>query len=301
MPLLTVLMNVIGPVLLIALAGYLLVRGRAVDTRSLTSLGTNILIPALVFSVLSTSALPRLTLLRLTGYVALQLVLIGMVIGVLARICRWDRTITAGMLLASMFSNAGNAGMPLAFFAWGDPGLNAATGFFVISAVVTNLLAAYLAANASGTAGAAMRALVRLPVTYAIVVGLAFNLLGVTPPVPITKAAQLLGAAAVAVMLLLIGAQLSTVRLEGEWKAIAIAGATRLLFAPIVAWMTAGLFGLDGVVRQSGILQASLPTAVTSAIWAAEFGTAPALVSSAVVVTTVLSPLTITPLLVLLR
>ncbi len=205
------------------------------------------------------------------------------------------------MLLATLFSNAGNAGMPLAFFAWGDAGLAAATGFFVISAVPTNLGAAYIAAQATGNAAAGLRALVRLPVTYAIIVGLAFNLSGMTPPAPVAKAAQLLAGGAVAVMLLLVGAQLSTVHIEGGWRGFAIAAATRLVFAPIVAWGTAGMFGLDGVVRQTSILQASLPTAVTSAIWASEFGAEPALVSSSVVITTLLSPLTITPLLALLR
>jgi predicted permease len=76
--------------------------------------------------------------------------------------------------------------------------------------------------------------------------------------------------------------------------------ATRLLIAPLIAWSTAPLLGLAGVVRQTSILQASLPTAVTTAIWAAEFGVTPSLVSSAVVATTLLSPVTVTALLVLL-
>ncbi len=300
-PLLAAFTDVIGPVVLIGLAGYLLGRIGAVETRALASLAANILVPALMFSALSTSALPGDTFLRLALFVAVQFLLIGLLIGAAGRIARWNRSVTAGMLLATLFSNAGNAGMPLAFFAWGDQGLTAATGFFVISAVPTNLVAAYIAAQASGNAAAGLRALVRLPVTYAIIAGLALNVSGVTPPAPVAKAAQLLAGGAVAIMLLLVGAQLSTVHIEGGWRGIAIAAATRILFAPLVAWGTAGALGLHGVVRQTSVLQASLPTAVTSAIWASEFGAEPALVSSAVVVTSLLSPLTITPLLVLLR
>jgi predicted permease len=58
MPLLTAFTDVIGPVLLIGLAGYLLGRARVVDTRALTSLAANILVPALMFSALSTSVSP---------------------------------------------------------------------------------------------------------------------------------------------------------------------------------------------------------------------------------------------------
>lgn len=293
--------DVIGPVLLIASAGYLLSRARAVDTRALTSLAADVLVPALAFWALSTWALPRAAILQVTAYACTQFLLIGMVIAAAARVFHWDRTLVAGLLLATLFSNAGNAGMPLAFFAWGAPGLSAAAGFFAISAVATNLLAAYLAAQATGNARAALRAVLRLPVTYAIIAGLAVNLLGVAPPAPIAKATRLLADGGVAVMLLLVGAQMSTVRLDGAWREIAIASAVRLLLAPIVAWGTADLLGLAGVVRQAGILQASLPTAVTAAIWAYEFNATPSLVSSAVVVTTLLSPLTITPLLVFLR
>jgi predicted permease len=69
----------------------------------------------------------------------------------------------------------------------------------------------------------------------------------------------------------------------------------------VVAWVSAPWVGLDGVARQTSILQSSLPTAVTAAIWASEFGVAPALVSGAVIVTTLLSPLTVAVLLTLLR
>jgi predicted permease len=55
-PLLTAFTDVIGPVLLIGLAGYLLGRIGAEDTRALTSLAANILVPALMFSALDLRA-----------------------------------------------------------------------------------------------------------------------------------------------------------------------------------------------------------------------------------------------------
>jgi predicted permease len=293
--------DVLGPVLLIGAAGYFLARAHAVDARALTSLAANIMVPSLVFSALATSALPRATLVQLTAFVFAQFLLIGLVVGVAAWVRGWDRTQTTGFLLATLFSNAGNAGLPLALFAWGHEGLSAAAGFFAVSAVPTNMLAVFLAAQAGNSGRSTVRVLLRLPVTYAIAAGLGFNLLGTAPPLPIIKAAQLLASGAVAVMLLLVGAQLSAVRLEGEWRGIAFATAVRLVLAPVLAWWTAPLLGLEGVVRQTAILQASLPTAVTAAIWASEFGVAPGLVSSAVVVTSLLSPVTIAPLLVLLR
>jgi len=293
--------DVVGPVLLIGAAEYVLGRRRAAEARTLTSLSVAVFLPALAFYALTTSTLPRTALAQFAGYLVLQFVLLGLFTALAARIYGWDRALTTGLLLATLFSNAGNAGLPLAFFAWGQAGLSAAIGFFAVQAVATNMLAAYLAARADAGALHAVRALLRLPVTYAIIAGLLLNLWGVVLSQSIAKATQLLANGAVAVMLLLIGMQLAEVRFGGEWRGIAFATVTRLLVAPVLAWGTAPLVGLEGVARQTSILQASLPAAVSAAIWASEFAVVPAVVSSVVVATTLLSPLTITILLVLLR
>jgi len=288
-------------VLVVAAAGYVLGRARVVDAQPLTSLSVAILAPAIAFYAVTTATADRTLLARMAVYVVLQLVLIGAVASASALAFGWDRTRRTGLLLSTLFSNAGNAGLPLALFAWGAAGLTAALAFFAVQAVVSNMLAAYLAAQAESGARRALRALARLPITYAVALGLLCNAAGVVPPAPIAKAAQLLAGGAIAVMLLLIGVQLARVRPAGEWPVITAGTIIRLAVAPVLAWVTAPWVGLEGVARQTSILQSSLPTAVTAAIWASEFGVAPALVSGAVIVTTLLSPLTIAVLLTLLR
>jgi len=60
------------------------------------------------------------------------------------------------------------------------------------------------------------------------------------------------------------------------------------------------LFGLSLAARQAGILEAAMPTAVLNTVIALEFGIDPAFVAGAVLVSTLLSPLTVTPLIALL-
>ena len=287
--------------LLIGAAGYALGRARLVAAGPLTSLSVAVLAPAIAFYAVTTATRDHGILAPMTVYILLQLALVGAIAVAAALAFRWDRTRRTGLLLATLFSNSGNAGLPLALFAWGAAGLAAALAFFAIQAVVSNMLAAYLAAQAESGARRALRALARLPVTYAVAAGLVLDALGVLPPEPIAKAAQLLANGAVAVMLLLIGVQLAEVRPAGEWPAITVGTVIRLGVAPVLAWVTAPWVGLEGIARQTSILQSSLPTAVTAAIWASEFGVAPSLVSGAVIVTTLLSPLTVAVLLTLLR
>ena len=66
--------------------------------------------------------------------------------------------------------------------------------------------------------------------------------------------------------------------------------------ALLLAW----LLGLEGTARQAGILQASMPSAVLCIILATEYDLEPELVTSVVFFTTLLSPLTLTPLLLYL-
>jgi predicted permease len=292
---------VIGPVLVVGAAGYALGRARVVDAQPLTSLSVAVLAPAIAFFAVTTATRDHSVLARMAAYLFIQLAVIGAIAAATGLAFRWDRTRRTGLLLATLFSNAGNAGLPLALFAWGAAGLAAALAFFAVQAVVTSLLAAYLAAQAHGGARRAVAALARQPITYAVAAGLTLDAAGVVPPAPIAKAAELLANGAVAVMLLLIGVQLAQVRPGGEWPAIAAGTVIRLAVAPVLAWVSAPWVGLDGVARQTSILQSSLPTAVTAAIWASEFGVAPALVSGAVIVTTLLSPLTVAVLLTFLR
>jgi malate permease and related proteins len=65
---------------------------------------------------------------------------------------------------------------------------------------------------------------------------------------------------------------------------------------PLVALLVARLLGLTGVARQAAVLQASMPAAVATTVLAVEYDLDAMLVSGVVVLTTVLSPLTLTPL-----
>jgi predicted permease len=70
-----------------------------------------------------------------------------------------------------------------------------------------------------------------------------------------------------------------------------------MLGGVLSAFAFASLFGLSGAARQAGTLQAAMPSAVICIVIATEYEMEPAFVTSVVLTTTVLSPLTLTPLL----
>jgi len=68
-----------------------------------------------------------------------------------------------------------------------------------------------------------------------------------------------------------------------------------------VGLVLAAVTGLSGDTRRACVLEASMPTAVTSVILALEFDVLPEFVTGAIFLSTVLSPLSLTLLIAWLR
>jgi predicted permease len=75
----------------------------------------------------------------------------------------------------------------------------------------------------------------------------------------------------------------------------------RLAIAPVAAWLTATALGLDGVERATLVVLAAMPAAVMTTILATEFRAQPGFVTRAVVSSTLLSIVTLTVLIALVK
>jgi predicted permease len=102
-------------------------------------------------------------------------------------------------------------------------------------------------------------------------------------------------------MILVLGMQLERVRKFERPGFVGLAVVLSLLVTPLVALGLTWLLGITGTARQSGVLLASMPSAVITTILAVEFDVAPALVTNVVFMTTLISPFTLTLLIAYLR
>jgi len=288
------------PVLLIGGIGYAVGRARALDLTPITSLAVLVFVPAIIFDSLARAALPRDLLLQLVLHVILQLAAIWLLTVLVARLIGWRGPAQGALLLSTLFANAGNVGLPLAYFAFGPQGFAIAGGWFAVMAIGASTIAPYLAARSRVGVREALARVVRQPVIYAVVAGVAVNLSGWSLPDPVAKASQLLAGGSVAMMLLLVGLQLARLKVREEVAGATLATSIRLLAVPFIAWGAGWLVGLEGMALAVAVLQASTPVSVTSALWALEFNARPALVSAAVVLSTLASVVTLTVLLAVL-
>jgi predicted permease len=132
----------------------------------------------------------------------------------------------------------------------------------------------------------------RLPLIYATIGGLLFNLGQVSIPEALFQPLSLLGQSTLPLMLVGLGYRLHDFR-SLRWGH-AVGGAMLRIFGGFAAATIAvHLIGAEGVNRQVVLLYGSLPAAVINFILTEKFGQDPDLAASIVVLSTILSVVTV--------
>ncbi len=114
------------------------------------------------------------------------------------------------------------------------------------------------------------------------------------------RAVELAAGGTIPLMLVLLGVQLTQVEFAKNQRALQLSVVLRLVVAPLAALLFAAAFGLQGFPRQASVTQASMPSMVSATVLAAEYNLDSKLVTAVVFISTLLSPFTLTPLLVFL-
>lgn len=284
------------PILLIAGVGYLLARRGGVDVRTLSNVAFYILLPCLIFHMLVTSTLTG----REVGQMALAATLItgamAVVGAVAARLLGLARVESSAFLLVVMFSNGGNYGLPLVSFAFGPVALKFATVFFLTGAVLTFTIGGLLAAAGRRPAIDALRDVLKMPMVYAAVAALIVLALGITISPILLRPVSLLRDAALPTMILILGMQVQRAVMPRRPLVSIAAVLVSLTIAPFVAIAAATALGVTGEARQAVVILSSMPVAVSTTILAIQYDVDPEMVTSSVFLSTILSPLTLVPL-----
>lgn len=280
------LTEVILPVVLVAGLGFVLARRFTLDQGSLNKVLLFGLVPALAFDSIMKTTLPVGDAIHLgVGYLATSAA-IGLVAWVAAR---WLPARNRGSVIAcAVVGNNGNFGLPIALLALGQPGLDQGIVIFIYSLVVMWTVGPALLGSHGGVRET-VRAVVRLPVLWAIAAALVLRVAGWSLPVGVLSAVELVAAAGVPMVLLGLGIQLGNAKKIHLTAAVLTATALRVLVLPVLAFGVGRLVGLSGVPLQSLVLACAMPTAVNIATIALEYSDDAPTVASEVALSTVAS------------
>lgn len=271
-----VFLTAVGPPLAIAALGYLLGRWRDVDVESLSTVTIYLLMPALVFHSLATMPIGGDTALSLVAVMVVFTAILAVVSFVVARAAGETGSVLSGATLTGAFPNAGNFGIPVATFAFGDVGRTTAVLFVVVQNVLLYTLGVYYLSKGDRTTGraTAARRVLTLPITWAVIaagVALAFDLV---PPAggSAMRSIKLVGDASIPLFLIILGLQIAEMSPGHTVRRVLPTVSVKLLVAPVVAFAMVLVVGFaEPLAGQAFVVLAAGPAAVTPLVLSIEF------------------------------
>jgi len=292
--------NNILPIILLGGAGFVLGKLLHVDARSLGRVVFYVFSPVLIFDLLVNNHLKLSEAAVVVGFSISIVVTMGVLAFTFGRLLKLERSALVAIVITTMFANTGNYGLPLVSFAFGENALSYASVYFVTTTFMFYSVGVLIASLGHMNFKEALLGLFKLPTLYAVLLALVIHALGWQIPTAVDRAVQLASNGTIPLMLVLLGVQMTQVEFSKNLRALQLGVSLRLFVAPLVAFLLVALFGIQGVARQASVTQASMPCIVSSTVLAAEYKLDSKLIAAAVFVSTLLSPLTLTPLLVFL-
>jgi len=296
-----IFLQVILPVLLIFLCGYILQRIFRMDLKPISTMAIYVLSAALVFRTFYQTRLD----MNLFYIVLISLILMSGLIVITKCTVRWfayDKEQESALMLCTAFMNSGNYGAPVILFAYGASGFAYAVQIMVFHSILMSVFGVYFASRGENGVQTALKTVLKMPANYAVVIGIAFQYFQIVIPDNFYRAIDLVAEAAIPTVMLILGMQLANVNARAfEWKALSLASAIRLAVSPALAYLICLFFPIDALLQKVLIVLAAMPSAATTSMYAIQFNARPQFVSSNVLITTLLSIGTLTFLLSILQ
>lgn len=258
--------------------------------QALSNLLVYIVVPAMIVNSyrMEFSAEILRNLLAAFGMSALA-ILAGTVITLLLTARKKDSR-TPIFRFACIFSNAAYMGFPLISALFGSEGLLYASAFVTVFNILLWTMG-YGFVSGSSSPKEVVRSLVRTPVLYAVIAGLAVYLLQIPIPNLITQPLELLAgmntplSMMITGMLIAAGSVKSIVTDVHIWKLAAV----RMVLIPAVCLALFSLLGFHGTATQVVVLLECCPAAAITSVFAVQFGHDESFAAGSVVLTTLLS------------
>ena len=286
-----------GIIAVVIVTGYAIARFGVIGPEAhqvLSRLAFFVLSPALLFTVLAEADLRSLFSVQLP--VAAIAAVVPMAIFLVVALVFWRRKVPEATIgaLASGYLNANNIGIPVAAYVVGDAAASAPVILLQLI-VFAPIALTVLDVTTSGkvSLGRILSQPVRNPLIIGSVLGLVVALTGIELPAPVLAPFELVGAAAVPIILINFGMSLHGRRMldtPGTRRDVVLAVVLKLLLMPLVAWAAARyLFGLEGHALFVAVVLAALPTAQNVFNYAVRYRRGEALARDAVLLSTLLS------------
>jgi predicted permease len=289
-----ILTTITLPVILLMVLGWIAQSRLALDVASLSRFLLNVVLPCALLHFLTSAELPLADAWP-TAWFTIVLFGVLMALGwAVARLLGFPAEIRPVIGLAVAFPNTGNFGIPVAQLAFPPDFLLHQTIIVSLHGILIVLAGILVLSDRRGGALESLKTLATSPMIVAVVVGLALKGANAELPHVLGHPVKLVAAAFTPLALLTLGAQLANTCLSSSRGPVWVAVFLKSLLAPALTWIAAWSVGIDDDVTDLLVVAAAAPVGLLVALFCTEYKRSPDMITTAVLVSTVLSPLVVT-------
>jgi predicted permease len=214
----------------------------------------------------------------------------------LAKIFKFDRSLSATFKNSVVLNNSGNFGLPVSQLVFHENPLG--TSIQVVVTIFQNFitytygLMTSVSVNTKGLG--AMKEFFKNPIIYALLLGMIFNALSIQIPFFIWRPIDDISNAFLAIALITLGAQSAFLKITKFSLQLILSLVGRLVFSPIIAFIIILVLNLEGTTAQALFIASSFPSSRNSALFALEYKNHPEYAAQAVLLSTFFSSITVT-------
>ena len=193
---------------------------------------------------------------------------------------------------ATMFSNAGNAGLPIVSLVFGTTGVFYASFYLIPIRVLMWTVGVSL--FITGEKKSRLKTLLLNPSLLAVFIGLPLMLMRVKLPTVLSTAISNVGSMTGPLSMIIIGASLADMKPRDMLeKDVFLVSGVRLILVPMLAMVVMRLLGVQPLLWQVAVTLLAMPAAANTAILAEMYGRDHTFAAKCVFISTILSFITV--------
>lgn len=291
-----ILMNVIFPVFSLIAVGIFVHRLFHFDMNTLSKLTSYVLLPTVGFVNIYESRVEGELLAQVALFLFLQYIGLILISTFTTKVSKFDHSLSATFKNSVVLNNSGNFGLSVSqlVFANNPIGLSIQVVVMILQTFLTNTYGLYNSISAKIQGSKVFIELLKIPILYALLLGLLLQTWDVRIPPFIWKPIENISDAFFAIGLMTLGAQVAFIPFKMFSKALLFALLGRLVVSPAIAVVVILVLGLEGTVAQALLIASSFPSSRNSALFALEYNNHPELAAQIVLISTLLSCITVT-------
>ena len=291
-----ILTKVTLPIITLVALGYLLQGRLKLDVGSLNRLQVYVVMPAFLIHFLSAGKQPLSVIWPVFYFGIIQFLILIPTGWLLSMLLRQRSSLGPMMGLGAAYANVGFFGIPVTQLAFGPEYLVYQSVLTALMSILVCTVGVWLLAPAgSGGKWGKLKTVFETPLVPSVFLGLALRGAQIDLPPLVSQPLQFLGSIFTPLALYTLGAQIAAsnvLRLEFVPQALLLV--LKFLFAPALTWAICAYMGIPRDVADVIVVAAATPVGVLITIFAAEYKTEPEFISTAVVISTALSPIFVT-------